>query len=123
MSNTDTVDISDVVSKLQSTFVTWATAYVFGVEIAIPGLEWVALPIISTIDKDLLKEVFILVANAPVMQAFFLNTAIKKASEAQDYIFAIEAKNNLSSSATKEEILNAEKLEMATFRNFVLLTN
>lgn len=118
-----TIDITNIVEALRSSFVTWATAYIFGLEIATPGLEWMALPVISTLDQAVVKEILTLLTKAAVMEAFFMNTAIRKASQAQDYIDAVNAKINLPSTATFEEFTNAEKAEMDAFRNFVRVTN
>lgn len=117
-----TIDITNVVSALQKSFVDWAVAYIFGLEVAIPGLSWVALPVISSLDQAVIRAVLNLLSTSAVMQAFFINTAIKKASEAQDYISAVEFKNSLPPTATSEEIEDAEKKEMALFRSFVTLS-
>lgn len=111
-----------MVSALQKSFVDWAVAYIFGLEIAIPGLQWVALPVISSLDQAVIRAVLNLLSTSAVMQAFFINTAIKKASEAQDYISAVEFKNSLPPTATSKEIEDAERKEMALFRSFVTLS-
>lgn len=124
MSNsTGTIDITNVVSSLQSSFVTWATNYVFGLEIAIPGMEWIALPGISTIDKAIVKGIINLLATSVVMESFFLNTAIKKASQAQDYVDTVTAKNSLPPTTSEDDYAKAEQLEIIAFRNFVSVTN
>ncbi len=120
---TGTVDITNVVESMRSSFVTWAVAYVYGAEIAIPGMEWVALPVISDIDKEMIKVILDLLTKSVIMEAFFINTAVRKASQAADYIDTINAKKNLPTTATQEEYENAEKAEMAAFRNFVMVTN
>jgi hypothetical protein len=120
---TGTIDITNVVEKMRETFVTWATAYIYGEEIAIPGLEWVALPILSTIDKDVITAILNVLTNSVLMEAFFLNTAIRKASQAQNYVDAINAKNSLPPTASDAEYEKAEQAEMLTFRNFVMLSN
>lgn len=120
---TGTIDITNVVSSLQSTFVSWAVAYVYGLEIAVPGLEWVALPVISELDEAALKALFNMLAGSAIMVAFFLNTAIRKASQAQDYVDAITTKNNLPPNTSQDDYAKAEQAEMLAFRNFVMLTN
>lgn len=118
-----TIDITNVISSLKSSFLTWATGYVLAQELMIPGLQWLGLPIISYLNRALTKSVLNLLVNSTIMEAFFLNTAIKKASQAQDYIDTLNIKNNLPPTASNEEFENAEKREMAAFRNLVLLTS
>lgn len=120
---TGTIDITNVVTSLKSTFVTWAVAYIYGLEIAVPGLEWVATPGIAQADQALLKAVFTSLANSVLMEAFFLNTAIRKASQAQDYVNAVNSKLSLPPSASWDEYARAEATECTAFRNFVVLDN
>lgn len=121
--NTGTIDITNVVEKLRQSFVNWGVAYVYGLEVAMPGLEWVALPVISELDKTAIQAILDLISKSVIMEAFFINTTIRKASQAQDYVSAVDAKNSLPPTATKDEYEAAEKAEMSAFRNFVLITN
>lgn len=118
-----TIDITNLVDSLQKSFVDWAVAYVYGLEIAIPGLEWTALPVISALDRALIRAIIDLLATSTVMQAFFVNTAIRKASQAADYVDAVTLKNSLPPTASEIEVQNAEKKAMAAFRNFVMVSN
>lgn len=120
---TGTIDITDTVENMRQTWVTWAVAFIFAEEVAIPGMEWVALPIISAIDKEIIKLILDAVSKQAVMLAFFANTAIRKASQAADYTDAIKAKKALPLGATEEEFKHAEKTELLAFRNFVMLSN
>lgn len=120
---TGTIDITNFVENLRQTWVTWAVAFLYGEEIAIPGMAWVALPVISTIDKDILKLILDFLSKDAVMAAFFVNTAIRKASQAADYVDAINAKKALPSGSTDDQYKNAEIAELAAFRDFVLLSN
>lgn len=120
---TGTIDITDIVDNLKSTFVTWAVGYIYGQEIAVPGLEWVALPIISDLDQAALKAILNFLVESVVMEAFFLNTAIRKASQAQDYVDAITFKKSLPPTASQEIYAKAEAAECLAFRNFVMLSN
>lgn len=122
MAEPGVVDITDLVENLRSSFVTWGVAYVYGLEIATPGLEWVALPIISTLDKAAVKEILTFITKAAVMEAFFLNTAIRKASQADDYVTAMTAKNSLPPTASQEEYAKFEQAEISAFKSFVTLT-
>lgn len=120
---TGTIDITATVSNLQDSFITWGVAYVFGLEIAIPGMQWVADPIISTLDKAAVKAILTFISKSVIMEGFFINTAIRKASQAEDYISAINVKKSLPTTATDQEYANAESKEMLAFRNFVMVTN
>ena len=122
MSDTGTVDITSAVGVLQSEFVNWATAAIYGEEVATPALSWVALPVISELDQELIKAVLTALANFEVMQAFFLNTALKKASQAQDFVDTITKLNSLPPTATSEEYASAEKARIAAFTAFVTIT-
>ncbi len=109
------IDVTDIVEKARSTFVEWAVLYIFGLEVAIPGMEWVALPIVSTIDKEIIRLILTELSKSAVMGAFFLNTAIRKASEAADYVSAVDAKNSLPDDVSDEDYEKAERDEMAAF--------
>lgn len=117
----ETIDITQVVEDLRASFVEWGVAYVFGLETALPGLEWLALPVIKEIDKAIIRSVLDFISKAPIMQAFFMNTAIRKSGEAKDFTAAVEAKNALPPTASQEEIEDAERKQMAAFRSFVIL--
>jgi len=118
-----TIDITDTVTKLQSTFVTWAVAYIYGLEIAVPELSWVATPGISQIDQELLKSAITALSNSAIMAAFFLNTVVRKASQAQDYVNVVNTKLNLPPTTSQEDYAKAEAAECAAFRDFVALNN
>lgn len=118
---TGTIDITNTVASMKDTFVTSATAYIYGLEIAaVPEL---ATPIISQLDQAAVKELLNLLTNWVLMEAFFLNTAIRKASQAQDYVDAITAKNSLPPTASQDAYAKAEATEIVAFTNFVQLGN
>ncbi len=117
------IDVTDLVENMRSAFVDYGVAYVFGLEVAIPGMEWVSLPIISTVDKEVIREILNLVSKATIMQAFFLNTALRKASQAGDLIAAVKTKLSLPQGASDADYEKAERAQMLAFRNFVLLVN
>lgn len=118
-----TIDITNVVESLRQAWVSWAVAFAYGAEIAIPGMAWVAAPVISDIDREALKLIFDALSKAEVQMAFFLNTAVRKASQAQDFVAAVGAKNSLPSIASDAEFAAAEHAQMVEFRNFVTVTN
>lgn len=117
-----TVDITDLVNALESTFITLAVQVAYAAIIAVPGLQWLGLPVISSILNFSLNWIISLLANDAMLAAFFLNTAIVKASQAGDYIQAVENKNNLSPTATKEEYEQAEQAEISSFNALVIIS-
>jgi hypothetical protein len=124
MSDSGTVDITNVVESLRSAFVDWATAFVMGEELLIPQLAWLATtPIVSSIDKAVIHAVIDSLSKSAVLGAFFLNSAIKNASQAHDFVTAVNVKQTLPPTASDLEVENAEKAQMHAFRNFVLFTN
>lgn len=98
-------------------------AYIFAQEIAVPGLEWVALPIIADVDKAIIRMVLDALSKSIVMQAFFLNTAIRKAAQAQDFVDSVNNLNSLPADTSQEDYKNAEIARSIAFRNFVAVTN
>lgn len=86
-------------------------------------MEWMALPVISSIDREILRIIFDELSKSVIMEAFFLNTAVKKASQAKDFTDAVAFKNALPSSASEVDFENAEKAQMVAFRRFVSLTS
>ncbi len=70
-----------------------------------------------------IEYVLNLLTKSAVMRVFFINTAIKKASQADDYIAAVAATNALPDTATTLEVANAEQAEISAFRALVLLSS
>lgn len=121
---TGTVDITALVEKLKASWITWATRLVMTAGKAIPYFGAVfAWPIVSTLLEMFLGWAIELLADAFEMQGFFMNTAIRKASQARDYVESVDAKNALPPSVSDEEYERAEQKEMLAFRNFVMVTN
>lgn len=121
---TGTIDVTNVVEALRVGFVDWATAFVMGEELLIPQLAWLATtPIVSSIDRAVIHGIIDMLSKHAVMQAFFVNSAIKNASQADDFVSAVEKRQALPDTATDQEVNDAEAAQMLAFRNFVLLTN
>lgn len=118
-----TIDITNLVDGIKGVWVRWAVSLITNVPKTIPWLAWLSLPIISQLFEFFVSKMVTLIANALEMEGFFLNTAIRKASQASDFVDAINAKNALPKTASTQEYENAEKTEMAAFRNFVRVTN
>jgi hypothetical protein len=116
-----TIDITNLVETVKTTFINWASKLIVTTASGyFPPLAW---PVISTLFNYFVTKIVTVIANAAEMQAFFMNTAIRKASQAQDYINAVNAKASLPPTASDEEYEKAEQAEMAAFRNFVMVTN
>jgi len=117
------IDITDLVEKSRTTFVDWAVAYMYGEEIVIPGLAWVALPVISDIDKEVLRLIVDELSKSVVMLGFFANTAIRKADQSQNFLEAEEALRNLPAGITSEGVRKLEAAKIAAFAAFVSVAN
>ncbi len=117
------IDITNIVENMRETFVSWASAYVFAQAVATPGLTWLNLPIIRTIFKAIINAILNMLTLSAVMGTFFLNTALRKASQAQDYVDALAVKRNLPPTASEAEYEKAEQDEISAFNSFVILGN
>lgn len=120
---TGTIDITNLVEAMKNTWVKWATTSITTAAAATPYTFWIKWPVIGTLFSLLVQLGVTFLANTAEMAAFFLNTAIRKEGQAQDYIDALNVKNSLPPTASDEEYENAEQAEMAAFRNFVMVTN
>lgn len=117
------IDITNIAESLRTSFVSWASAYLFAQILTIPGLSWLRLPLVSTFFKFILNGVLNILTKSAVMEAFFLNTSVRKASQATDYVNAVTLKNNLPQNVSDEDYEKAEQNEMAAFNSFVTLGN
>lgn len=115
-----TIDITDLVEKMRSTFVSIEAEAIY--LYAASQLPFLRLPIISTLARKAIEAVLTSASERVVMQAFFMNTAIRKASQARDYIDAIVAKESLPPEVSDEEYEKYEQREMAAFNSFVRVT-
>lgn len=86
-------------------------------------MQWVALPVIGDVDREIVRLVLDSISRAEIMQSFFINTSIRKAAQAQDFVDATNALDGLPKDASNEDYLAAEKYRMVAFRNFVTATN
>jgi hypothetical protein len=118
-----TIDLTETVKLMKETFVKTSVDFIFQAASSTAYTFWLKWPVISTIFKTIVELVVSTLANMLEMEAFFINTAIRKASQAADYVNAVSELKALPETATFEEYENAEKKEMAAFRNFVRVTN
>lgn len=117
------IDITDLVEKARSTFVLWGVDFLFATVVAQPGFQWVAFPFFAYIFKQVLTYLLNTLSNSAVMEAFFFNTALRKASQAGDYVNSVNAKNSLPVDVSDADYEKAEAVEIIDFTNFVCLTN
>lgn len=122
--NNGEVDITAAVNAIQSAFVTYGSKAIIAAELAYPPTSFLASwPVLDIINQKAIEGILNLLSKDAVMLAFFANTAVKKASQAQDFINAVNAKNNLPPNVSEEEYAKAEQAQMDAFKSFVVLTD
>jgi hypothetical protein len=112
------IDITDVVEKSRQAFVDWGVDYIFGLGMAVPALRWLTLPVIRVVTRAIVKIILDEISQSVIMGAFFFNTAIRKASEAGDFVDAVNAKNALPEDVSDEEYKKFERAQMDAFITF-----
>jgi hypothetical protein len=119
-----TVDITKLVLGIQKAWVTYGTKIAVEAAKNIPYLgPFLRAPVISHFLEYIIGYVMKALAETGEQQAFFLNTAIRKAGQADEFIEATSILDRLPKTASKEEYKNAETKRLVAFRNFVLLSN
>lgn len=114
-----TIDITDLVEAMRATFVDWADTYLWGLIVALPGVGWVAAPICKAVFGYILKWILTKLSKSAVMLAMFMNTAMRKASQAHTFAQAVDFLNNLPTTASDEDYEKAEQNKIAAFERFV----
>lgn len=123
MSEPGVLDITQIVEDMKVVWIDYMIAWINGLEAVAPGFEWLNLPFINTIEEDVLRTYLGRIADAPIMWAFFENTAIRKDSQARDFTAAVQATMHLPEGISDEEYQKLEDNKMAAFRAFVSATN
>ncbi len=118
-----TIDVTNLVDAIRDTWVKWSTAFIMAAMAANPYLSWTAYPIINPLIEFIVNILMTIVSKGLEMEGFFLNTAIRKASQAGDFIAAKNALHNLPPTTSEADYEKAEKLEMQAFSNLVRFTN
>jgi hypothetical protein len=121
MSENGIIDLTNVVEKMRSTFVLAAKEYLMGLLMAIPGLGPFAMWFARVLGGRFIDWVLGRLSEWSVMQAFFMNTAIRKGTQAASYVKKVDAKEQLPLTATDEEYEKAERDELAAFDVLVSL--
>jgi hypothetical protein len=117
----DTVDITDLVDTMRESFVKWGEEYAVNAAILSPGFGWLALPVVNLFFRGIVKWVLNIVAKSLIMEAFFLNTSVRKASQASDYVNAVNKRKLIKYGDASYE--KAEQDEIKAFNNFVRVTS
>ncbi len=115
------IDVTLLIEGLALAFKSWAVSYLVAVVAAVPGLSFLAWPIIGPIFAAIVGYLVGKLVETAVMQGFFMHTSIVKAAYAQDFINAVKAKANLPATASPEEFKNAELAQMDAFRRLVVV--
>lgn len=116
----DTIDITDLVETMRESFVKWGEEYAANAAIAAPGFGWLALPVVNLLFRGLLRWVLNIITESIIMETFFLNTAVRKAEQATDYVNAVTKRKLIKYGDSEYE--QAERNEISAFNNFVRLT-
>lgn len=117
------VDITQLSLALKDTWVLIEVAASLAGIAAIPGMQWVSLPFVNKIFSYILNWLFSKAAQRLYDFGFFKNSAIRKASQAHQFIDAINTKNSLPANISQEEFKKYERIQMDQFRYLVVLSN
>lgn len=121
--NDGTIDITNLVSTMQSSFVLAAEKFIMASALAVPGIGPVAVWCLNAFGSTVINWVLNKLSTWTIMEAFFVNTAVRKASQAADYQNAVNVKNNLPDTVSDADYAKAEQDEIDHFTNFVKFTN
>lgn len=123
MSLDGTIDITESVEIIRQGWVEYMIRMINGLEAATPELAWLNAPIINGIEEAIIREILNTISKDVVQMAFFLNTALKKPSQAKDFTTAVANLRKLPEDVTHEEYALAEEAKVAAFRSFVAATS
>jgi hypothetical protein len=119
----DVVDVTDLVEKTRSSFVTWGVDFLMTAMVAVPYLGPISkLPIISSIFKMALTFALSKMSESAVMGAFFMNTVLRKATDAGAFVQAADALANLPKDVSDADYAKAEQAQISAFNDFVTLS-
>ena len=119
-----TIDITNLVSSMTSDFVSIETDLAMTEIALIPSVgPFLVGPVIGVITKFVVEKIISKLANGVRQQAFFFNTAVRKASQAGDYADASNALASLPESTSDADYKAAEEKRAQAFNDFVVLTN
>jgi len=116
------IDITDLVNAIASAAVKVEVDLLFQASTSLWFTAWLKLPVISDIYKTLLTWLFTWISTQEVNLAFYENTAIRKASQGNDFMNAHNFLKALPPNVTEEAYAKAEQAEIAAFNSFVRAT-
>lgn len=109
-----------LLAGLTQSFDAWAAGYVFAELVALPGMSWLGLPLISGLTLVVLEQIITILTRGPVMQGLFAAAAAVKAAEADAYAAAVAARRAVPPAAPKDDHAKAEAAELDAFRRLVV---
>lgn len=118
----DVIDITNLVSTMQATWIKWATKTIDTAVASNPSTSWLRWPVIGYLFNLIVELILTKLSNQAEMLAFFGDTAVRKASQAVDYINATAALKALPETISEADYAKAEQAEITSFRSFVTLT-
>ena len=125
MPNDGTIDITDAADKLEQTFETGASNFLESEMLILPppvNLIYAFPPVKFIVDK-IIEFLMSKLGKWIEMRAFFMNTAARKASQANDYLSAVNYKLSLPPTVSEEDYRKAEENEMVAFSRFIKFVN
>lgn len=125
MSMLPTIDITDLAEKIRQTTVDFEVGLAMGYLIAPPpaGLGFtflVAFPPAKAVVEFVVRQLCEFLSKGAYRMAFNFNTAVRKASEAHDYVAAVNRKESLPEGCSDEEYAAAEAEEIAEFHRLAM---
>jgi hypothetical protein len=117
------IDITDVVEKARASFVIWGIGALMSYASTVSGLGWISWPVIGPVAKYILNAILTFLSKQAVLEAFILNTAIRKSVQASDFLRAVDYKNSLPENASDEVYDKAERDEIEAFVAFASISN
>lgn len=120
--NDTIIDLTPVVEQLKRTFILAAQEYIVTLALAVPGIGPVASWFVKVLLSPLLRWALTKLADWSAMQAFFLNTAIRKADQAHEWVKTIDELRALPDTVDEITYEEAERAQIASFHDFVRVT-
>ena len=117
------IDITEFAEALRSTWVMGMQKFITTLLTGIPWLGWLAAPLIDSVFGWAITWVLNKMSYSALQYSYFINTAHRKSSQADEFIEAVEEMNNLPEIATEEDYARAEQKRIDAFERFVPLTN
>lgn len=118
-----TIDVTNLVETMKETWIITSRELIMTSILAIPGLGIFLTWCVRAFGAQVIEWILRALADSALMLAFFGNTALRKASQAGDYVATVNHKNSLPETATDAEYEAAERMEIDAFNRFVAVTS